>query len=80
VRIGDLNVKDTVDMECYVVFGDGDLRSNLDDLLPQIVHVRNLIDEGDHEVDTGLKLLLELGEAVDHSCIVLAHDNYESEV
>ena len=61
-------------MERDVVFGDCNLRVDIYHLLSQVMHIGNLIDNWDDEVDTGFEDTLELLEPVNHSSVVLSNN------
>ena len=60
-------------MKRYIIFIDGYLRANLDYLLSQIVHIRDLLNDRDDEVETWLHLPIVLLESMDQSCKFLPH-------
>ena len=60
-----MNVKNAIDVQGHVVFGNGDLGSDFDHLLAKVVHVCHFINNGDLEVETWLKLSIKLFESVD---------------
>ena len=52
-------------MKRDIIFSDGYLRANLDYLLSQIVHIRDLLNDRDDEVETWLHLPIVLLESMD---------------
>lgn len=50
MRVDDLDVEDGVDVQSYVVFGDGDLCGDVDYLLSEVVDILDLVKERDFKV------------------------------
>ena len=75
-----MNVDDTITCDLYIIFGDTCLRKDLDDLLSEVVNVRNFIDKWNLPRETGIELTIELLESVEHARILLTDDDAEAEV
>ena len=68
-----LHVQNRVDRYLDVVPRDADLLGNVDRLLFQAVAVGNALDEGDQNVESGLKRPAVSAEAFDHVRALLRH-------
>ena len=80
VGIHDLDVNDSIDLNEHIIFSHTSLRRDFNDLFSQIMHVLDLVDDGDLEVKTRLKLGGKLLEAMKHNGVLLANDDSEAEV
>mgnify|MGYP003693579111 CR=1 FL=1 len=74
LRLGDLEIDDGVDRDDEVVLGDHRLRREGDDLLPQIDHLADPVDEGDDDRQPGVQRARVAAEPFDDARPRLRHD------
>lgn len=62
--VNDLDVEDTIDVKRDVILCDCHLGANLDYLLSHIMHIRDLLNHRDNEIETWLHLAIVLFETM----------------
>lgn len=75
VRVRDTEVEHAVNLDGHIVLRDGGLLRDGDRLLLQRVHIRDSVDDGHEEVQSGVENGEEPAEAFHHERALLGDDN-----
>lgn len=73
--VSDAEVKDSIDFDFDVVFGDCELLIDVEDLLLKRVVIRDRLNEGPLEVETGLEGATILAETLNDELVALRHQH-----
>lgn len=71
IWVGNLNVEDSVDLDCYIVSSNGRLVGNGYCFFLQVVYVCNTVYNWDQKVQSWLKSLVEFSETLNNPCRLL---------
>lgn len=71
IRVGNFDVENSVDLDCYIVSSDGRLVGNGNCFFLQVVYVCNTVYNWDQKVQSWLKGLIEFSKTLNNPCRLL---------